>query len=163
MHKPFSLSVCAALAALTLAPVPARALPRDVFLAIGPMLHFNIPNSVGGPAGVSLALEGSYWDLRDRIPWGADIGIEYDFRKRTRIYAEAEAGAIMAGGAIGPVLEFGPKGPQLGLQLSAWADWFLGVDLRGRIMVDGEREYAPGVFGKWPFGKVTSPFYSDEG
>ena len=64
---------------------------------------------------------------------------------------------------MGPVFEFGPKGPQPGLQLSVWADWFLGADLRGRIMADGEREYAPGSFGKWPFRKVTSPFYDGEG
>lgn len=82
---------------------------------LGPMFHYNFGEHEDS---FSFGLEGSYWP-DNLFPWGMDGGIEYDLRGRTRLYAEAEVGGIIAGGALGPCVEIGGGRIRGGVQGSA--------------------------------------------
>lgn len=127
-----------------IAPVPCRA-NSDVAM-LGPMIHYNF--GWHGDA-FSFGLEGSYWP-DDLAPWGMDAGIEFDLRGRARLYAEAEAGNYVTGGALGPCVEIGDGRMRAGVQGSAWANALLGADFRMRALWGDDPEFAPGVYFKYP-------------
>lgn len=129
-----------------MAPSPGRASSNDAVM-LGPMFHYNF--AWGHEGFWSLGLEGSYWH-EPFFPFGMDVGIEYDMRGRTRLYTEAEASFIFAGGALGPCLEFGGGTIRVGLQGSAWANALVGADFRARALWGGAPEFAPGYYVKLP-------------
>lgn len=59
----------------------ARASLEDGLVMVGPMVHYNFGGSAG--SGWSFAVEASYW--KGLLGW--DAGIEFDMRKRVRVYA----------------------------------------------------------------------------
>ena len=130
---------------LILAPITASA--KEYYLMIGPMFHCNL----GGTGGErwSFGVEGSYWSA-DSYPFGIDVGAEYVTDGRLRLYSELEAGVVYAGMAAGPVLEVGPMGAHVGLQGSAWVNFFGGVDCRVRKLIGTPMESAPGFYAKVP-------------
>jgi len=125
-------------------PAPCRA-NSDVVM-LGPMFHYNFG---AHRDSYSFGLEGSYWPVK-LFPWGMDGGIEYDLRGRMRLYAEAEGGAMIAGGALGPCVEIGGGRILGGVQGSGWVNAFLGADFRIRALWGGDPELAPGGYFKYP-------------
>jgi len=110
---------------------------------IGPTVHFR----VGDKFKPAYGLEFAYWDY-EHFPYSVDLGIEYE-KSKFRIYSEAQTGIAVTGFSAGPVLEFAKQTPvKLGLQGTAWLNYFIGVDYRFRIM-SGSNYYAPGVYAKF--------------
>jgi hypothetical protein len=120
----------------------------ESFAFIGPMFHFNFG---GGEHHFSIALEASYWKdvfVNSNAPlMGVDVGIEYEFGGKFRIYGEGQTGGIL-GLSAGPVLEFKNGESTIGFQSSLWYAFILGVDMRWRYT--DKNYWAPGVFGKVP-------------
>lgn len=119
---------------------------QDYIWMIGPMLHTNF-----GIDGIhfSLALEASYWDIT-HFPYGYDAGIEFE-KNKVRIYTELQSGIGLAGISGGPVLQLPTieNKAKLGFQGSVWANYFVGIDLRLRV-IDDTKYFCPGVYGKLP-------------
>lgn len=116
---------------------------------IGPMLHYNFG---GGKRSASFAIEAAYWNIYN-FPYGVDFAIEFDKRK-LRLYSELQTGIGVAGIAVGPVIEFNREEGKtlLGVQGSAWANYFLGFDYRFRKI--GEQKFhAPGIYAKLPIAR----------
>ena len=124
----------------------AEAARNDIFM-IGPMVHVNLTKA-GTPAW-SFALEGSYWAYDD-APVGVDVGLEYDLQRGVRLYSELETGFFLGGLAVGPALQFGSGGASFGFQCSLWLNYFAGVDIRFRQMMDEPMVTAPGFYAKAP-------------
>ncbi|MFN3402775.1 MAG: hypothetical protein ACK40G_01690 [Cytophagaceae bacterium] len=112
---------------------------------IGPMLHFNFGESKRPT--VSFAIEGAYWNIKS-FPYSFDVGLEWE-RGKFRIYSEAQTGIGLMGVSSGPFLEFSSAPVKLGLQMSAWANYFWGFDFRYRIN-SGKNVISPGTYVKLP-------------
>lgn len=113
--------------------------------SIGPMLHVNFG---GEKPSVSFAIEAAYWNV-DNIPYSVDFGVEFDRRKKRRIYSELQTGIGVAGVSVGPVFQFvkGEGKAKLGIQGTAWINYYLGVDYRMRFF-RGEKSHAFGTYVK---------------
>lgn len=113
---------------------------------IGPMLHVNFGR---GKPTVSFAIEAAYWNITN-VPHSVDFGIEFDRRKTTRFYSELQTGIGVAGVSVGPVLQVGGgDGAKLGLQGTAWINYYIGVDYRMRFFRD-QKHHAVGLYAKLP-------------
>ena len=113
---------------------------------IGPMLHVNFGG--GQKKSVSFALETAYWNVAG-WPYSVDFGVEFD-RKKTRLYSEFQTGIGLAGASAGPVFQFGKdSGPKLGLQVTTWVNYYLGLDYR-MIFMRHEKRMAVGTYAKLP-------------
>ena len=113
---------------------------------VGPMLHVNFGG--GQKKSVSFAVEAAYWNVV-KWPYSFDFGIEFD-RKKTRLYSEFQTGVGVAGISGGPVFQFGKdSGAKLGLQVTSWFNYYLGVDYR-MIFLRNERRMAVGTYVKVP-------------
>jgi hypothetical protein len=124
----------------------ARASNLTDVIMIGPMVHFDV--SGNGPSRWSFALEGSLWS--GTAAYGLDAGLEFDTEGAVRVYGEGETGIGLAGAALGPVLELGPRGFAAGIQGSGWANLLCGGDYRVRFMGDGSLTRALGLYFKAP-------------
>lgn len=113
---------------------------------VGPMLHINFG---GEKVTASFAVEAAYWNVYV-LPVSIDGGIEFD-KHKIRIYSEFQTGIGILGISAGPLLEIGTKPFYLapGFQTSAWANWFIGLDMRYR-RVKGKDYFAPGIYAKLP-------------
>jgi hypothetical protein len=114
---------------------------------IGPMLHFNFGDK---KMHTSFGIELAYWNYA-HFPYSFDGGIEFE-KQKTRLYSEAQTGIGIIGLSLGPVMEFRTgDGVKLGIQGSAWANYFLGIDIRFRAV--GETSiFSPGLYFKLPLG-----------
>lgn len=111
---------------------------------IGPMLHVNFGR---GKPTVSFAIEAAYWNVRN-VPYSVDFGIEFDRRKTTRFYSELQTGIGVAGISVGPVLQVGGgDGAKLGLQGTAWINYYVGLDYRMRFFRD-QKHRSAGLYAK---------------
>lgn len=132
------------------------AVAQEVWMA-GPMLHVNFGR---GKPTVSFAIEVAYWNISN-FPHSVDFGIEFDRRKTTRFYSELQTGIGVAGVSLGPVLQVGGgDGAKLGLQGTAWVNYFIGFDYRMRFFRD-QKHQAFGLHGKLPVS--TSGLDDDDG
>ena len=113
----------------------------------GPMFHYNFGKARASQW--SFGFEASVWDV-NHLPFGADLGLEYETGGLFRIYSEAQTGAIFGGGSAGPVLEFAPDGMHGGIQGGAWLNFIAGVDVRGRKLAGRPMTAAPGYYVKAP-------------
>jgi hypothetical protein len=121
------------------------ALAQEIW-TIGPMMHVNFGR---GKPTVSLAIEAAYWNVRG-VPHSVDFGIEFDRRKTTRFYSELQTGIGVAGVSVGPVLQVGGgDGARLGLQGTAWINYYIGLDYRMRFF-RGQKHRAVGLYAKLP-------------
>lgn len=121
------------------------ALAQEIW-TIGPMLHVNFGKE---KPTVSLAVEAAYWNVA-RLPYSVDFGIEFDRRKTTRFYSELQTGIGVAGISAGPVLQVGGgNGAKLGLQGTAWINYYVGADFRMRFFRD-EKHRSVGLYAKLP-------------
>lgn len=120
---------------------------QDIW-TIGPMLHVNFG---GEKPTVSFAIEGAYWNVKN-IPYSVDFGIEFDRKKKRRIYSEFQTGIGVAGISAGPVLQYikGEGDVKLGLQGTAWINYYIGLDYRLRFF-RGEKAWGIGTYLKVPF------------
>jgi hypothetical protein len=122
---------------------------------IGPMLNVNFG---GEKRSFSFAIEAAYWNISS-FPHSIDFGIEFD-RRKTRLYSEFQTGIGVAGISAGPVFQFGKDGgAKLGLQTTAWINYYLGLDLRMRFLKD-EKIKSIGTYLKLPF--ATSGLDTDD-
>jgi len=119
---------------------------QEIF-TIGPMVHFNFG---GEKMQVSYSIEFSYWNF-SHFYYGVDGAVEFE-AKRIRIYSEIQTGVGLAGLSCGPVLEINTdnKTSHVGVQGSAWANFFIGLDFRER-WINKTRYTCPGVYFKVPF------------
>lgn len=125
--------------------VNLNALAQEVW-TIGPMLHLNFGR---GKPTVSFAIEAAYWNISN-FPHSVDFGIEFDRRKTTRFYSELQTGIGVAGVSVGPVLQLGGgDGAKLGLQGTAWINYYIGVDYRMRFFRD-QKHHSGGIYAKLP-------------
>lgn len=123
---------------------------------VGPMLHINFGG--GEKISTSFAVEGAYWNLSG-FYHSVDVGFEFD-RGKFRIYSEGQTGIGLTGLSFGPVLEFHKgHGVHLGVQGTAWINYFLGVDYRIRF-IDKKRFHGVGIYGKLP---VATSGMDDDG
>jgi hypothetical protein len=69
------------------------------------------------------------------------------------VYSELQTGIGVAGLSCGPVLEFKTDEFKVnpGIQLSGWANYFLGFDIRYRITTENA-VFSPGAYVKLPVG-----------
>ena len=136
--------------------VKLNALAQEVW-TVGPMLHVNFGRE---KPTVSFAMEVAYWNISN-FPHSVDFGIEFDRRKTTRFYSELQTGIGLAGVSAGPVLQVGGgDGAKLGLQGTAWINYYIGVDYRMRFF-RGQKHRAVGIYAKLPV--VTTGFDDDAG
>jgi len=118
---------------------------RNNAISIGPMLHMNI----GKDMNLSIAIEISYWQLKDTpYPWSIDFGIEYG-RNAQRIYSELQTGFYLAGISSGIVAELRKGDFLIGYQSSFWANIYGGFDFRYR-RINNENLFCPGFYAKAP-------------
>lgn len=138
---------------LAMASLHARA--QEVW-TIGPMLHVNFGEE---KPTVSFAMEVAYWNVRS-FPHSVDFGLEFDRRKKRRIYSELQTGIGVAGISVGPVFQFVKNAgdAKLGLQGTAWINYYVGLDYRMRFFRD-EKARAVGTYAKLPVS--TSGFDTD--
>lgn len=131
---------------LFLMPISYFASAQTIW-TVGPMLHVNFG---GGKAKVSYSVEVAYWNFSG-FPYSIDFAAEFE-SKRIRLYSEAQTGVGVAGVAAGPVLEFqtDKSATKLGLQVSLWGNYFLGFDLRYRV-VGSQSSFCPGIYVKTGF------------
>lgn len=93
-------------------------------------------------------MEAAYWNIY-KFPYSFDFGIEFD-RKKTRLYSEFQTGIGILGVSGGPVFQFGKdSGAKLGLQVTSWFNYYLGVDYR-LIFLRNEKRMAIGTYVKIP-------------
>jgi hypothetical protein len=112
---------------------------------VGPMVQLNFEGKKVKP---SFAVEASYWLLKD-IPYGFDAALEFQ-KGKFRIYTEAQTGIGLAGISAGPFVEFSRKTPvKAGMQFTAWANYFIGADVRLRVY-NGPEVFSVGIYGKLP-------------
>ena len=124
---------------------------------VGPMLHLNFGR---GKPTVSFAIEAAYWNITN-VPHSVDFGIEFDLRKTTRFYSELQTGIGFAGVSVGPVLQVGGgDGAKLGLQGTAWINYYVGLDYRMRFFRD-QKHHSGGLYAKLPVS--TSGFEDGDG
>jgi hypothetical protein len=134
--------------------VNLSALAQEAWM-VGPMLHVNFGR---GKPTVSFAMEAAYWNVTN-FPHSVDFGIEFDRRKTTRFYSELQTGIGVAGVSAGPVLQVGGgDGAKLGLQGTAWINYYVGLDYRMRFFRD-QKHYSAGIYAKLPI--ATSGFDND--
>jgi|GEM_PF-1516726 hypothetical protein len=135
-------------------------LSAQTIWTVGPMLHVNFGG--GQKKSVSFALEAAFWNV-DSWPYSVDFGIEFD-RKKTRLYSEFQTGIGVAGISGGPVFQFGKdSGAKLGLQMTTWVNYYLGLDYR-IIFLRNEKRMAVGTYVKVPIatsGLESSGGHSD--
>jgi len=113
---------------------------------VGPMLHVNFGG--GQKKSVSFAVEAAYWNVA-KWPYSFDFAIEFD-RRKTRLYSEFQTGIGVAGISGGPVFQFGKdSGPKLGLQVTSWVNYYIGLDYR-MIFLRNEKRMAVGTYAKVP-------------
>jgi hypothetical protein len=125
--------------------VNLNALAQEIW-TVGPMLHLNFGR---GKPTVSFAMEVAYWKV-NHFPYSVDFGIEFDRRKTTRFYSELQTGIGVAGISAGPVLQVGGgDGARLGLQGTAWVNYYIGLDYRMRFF-RGQTHHAGGLYAKLP-------------
>ena len=125
--------------------VTLNALAQEIW-TFGPMLHVNFGR---GKPTVSFAIEAAYWNVRG-VPHSVDFGIEFDRRKTTRFYSELQTGIGIAGVSVGPVFQVGGgDGARLGLQGTAWINYYIGVDYRMRFF-RGQKHRSVGIYAKLP-------------
>jgi hypothetical protein len=125
--------------------VSSSALAQEIW-TVGPMLHVNFGR---GKPTVSFAIEAAYWNV-SKFPHSVDFGIEFDRRKTTRFYSELQTGIGVAGVSAGPVLQVGGgDGAKLGLQGTAWINYYIGLDYRMRFFRD-QKHHCVGLYGKLP-------------
>ena len=116
---------------------------------IGPMFHYYFGDRKGA---FSWGIEGAMWDFSKRIPYGYDVGLEFQ-KSKFRIYSEIQTGIIFAGVSGGLGLAFKKEERvKLFLQGSIWANALIGLDFRLRTLKDDN--FAPGVYVKIPFGDL---------
>lgn len=125
---------------------------------IGPMLHVNFGEE---KPSVSFAMEVAYWNV-DNVPYSVDFGLEFDRKKKRRIYSELQTGIGVAGVSVGPVVQYFKGGGEakLGLQGTAWINYYVGADYRMRFFKN-EVARAVGTYAKMPVS--TSGFETDGG
>jgi hypothetical protein len=113
---------------------------------IGPMLHYNFG---GEKRTTSFSIEAAYWNVY-KFPYGLDFAVEFG-RKKIRLYSEIQTGVGVTGISLGPVVEFDTagSGTHLGVQCTAWVNYFIGADYRIRY-IDKQTFHAGGVYGKLP-------------
>jgi hypothetical protein len=125
--------------------VNLNALAQEIW-TVGPMLHVNFGR---GKPTVSFAIEAAYWNVA-KFPHSVDFGIEFDRRKTTRFYSELQTGIGVAGVSAGPVLQVGGgDGAKLGLQGTAWINYYIGLDYRMRFFRD-QKHHSAGLYAKLP-------------
>jgi hypothetical protein len=113
---------------------------------VGPMLHVNFG---GEKRTVSFAMEVAYWNITG-FPYSVDFGIEFDRGKKTRFYSELQTGIGVAGVSAGPVFQVGGgDGAKLGLQGTAWINYYIGADYRMRFFRD-QKHHGFGLYAKLP-------------
>jgi len=107
----------------------------------------------------SYAIEASYWHIKG-FPYGFDAALEFQ-KGKFRIYSEAQTGIGLVGLSAGPFIEFakGSK-PKAGLQITGWANYYLGVHVRGRFY-KGPDQFAAGIYAKLP--AYVDDEYKDDG
>lgn len=124
---------------------------------IGPMLHLNFGRE---KPTVSFAIEAAYWNVSN-FPHSVDFGIEFDRKKTRRFYSELQTGIGIAGVSVGPVLQVGGgDGAKVGLQGTAWINYYIGVDYRMRFFRD-QKHRAFGLYAKLPV--ATTGFEDGDG
>lgn len=125
--------------------VNLNALAQEIWM-VGPMLHVNFGR---GKPTVSFAIEGAYWNI-PKFPYSIDFGIELDRRKTTRFYSELQTGIGVVGVSADPVLQVGGgDGAKLGLQGTAWINYYIGLDYRTRFF-RGQKHHSVGIYAKLP-------------
>lgn len=130
---------------LSLLVVANVSLAQEVWM-VGPMLHVNFGR---GKPTVSFAMEVAYWNITN-FPHSVDFGIEFDRRKTTRFYSEVQTGIGIAGVSAGPVFQVGGgDGAKLGLQGTAWINYYIGLDYRMRFFRD-QKHHSGGIYAKLP-------------
>jgi len=112
---------------------------------VGPMVHINF--SKGQKTRVSGGIEFAYWNF-NHFFHSVDGGFEFE-KNKFRIYSELQTGILLTGISCGPVLEFSNTGTHVGIQGSAWLNYFLGFDYRKR-WIDGKRYNSGGIYVKVP-------------
>ena len=136
--------------------VNLHAMAQEVW-TVGPMLHLNFGR---GKPTVSFAMEAAYWNVKN-VPYSVDFGIEFDRRKTTRFYSELQTGIGVAGVSVGPVFQVGGgDGAKLGLQGTAWINYYIGLDYRMRFFRD-QTHRAGGLYAKLPVS--TTGFENADG
>jgi hypothetical protein len=124
-------------------------------VSVGPMFHWNF----GKIHSTSMGLEISYWkifygnSIFSEVPFGLDLGIEYDFKKKTRLYSQFQVGYLVAGASLGPVYEFSEGKFNIGYGGSIWAGCFLLVDYRF-VRISQRTMHGPALL-------LKIPVYSD--
>jgi hypothetical protein len=112
---------------------------------IGPMFHINFSKD---EITYSIALEGAaWWD--DAFPISVDAGLEWEPSK-IRVYSEIQSGVYVVGLSCGPVLELDYVNlkPSIGIQVTIWANYYAGLDLRYRAMPGGGVITSSGFYAK---------------
>jgi hypothetical protein len=133
-----------------------NAIAQEVW-TIGPMLHLNFGRE---KPTVSFAMEVAYWNISN-FPHSVDFGIEFDRKKTRRFYSELQTGIGVAGVSVGPVFQVGGgEGAKLGLQGTAWINYYVGLDYRMRFFRD-QKHRAFGLYAKLPV--VTTGFDDGDG
>jgi hypothetical protein len=141
---------------LMLCTLLSKAQSRDLWM-FGPMMHINFGDK---KIRTSYAIEFSYWNYQ-RLPYSFDFGLEFE-RGKMRLYSEAQTGLLLAGISAGPVLErdFENQKFNVGFQGSAWANYFMGVDLRARL-IGGKGYICPGTYLKLPLIIFSKDFHNN--
>lgn len=128
-----------------LCAINLNAVAQEIW-TVGPMLHLNFGRE---KPTVSFAIEAAYWNVKN-VPYSVDFGIEFDRRKTTRFYSELQTGIGVAGISVGPVFQVGGgDGAKLGLQGTAWVNYYIGADYRMRFFRD-KKHRAVGLYAKLP-------------
>ena len=135
MKKMFLILICSLISCISFSQI----------VMIGPMVNLNFE---GKKVIASYAIEASYWNIKG-FPYGVDAALEFQ-KGKFRIYSEAQTGIGIMGLSSGPFIEFA-KGSKVraGLQMTAWANYYIGLDLRMRFY-KGKDQFAAGVYGKLP-------------
>ena len=124
---------------------------RSHVKTFGPTININIGNN---KYELSIGVEYSYWDCSHNVPYGFDIGIEYQTGK-IRTYSEIQTGALI-GISLGPVIQSNIKGIDFGIQSSIWGviggePVVGGLNIRYRYIKN--HYFCPGLLGKVWWGQ----------
>ena len=131
--------------------ISSKSFAQGPYVTFGPMVHFNFSND---GYHFSWGVESAYWQDASESSishgiLGADLGIEFERKKKIRLYSELEYGFAFYGIAGGAFWEHNSEKQKqtVGFQGSIWANMFGGIDMRFRESNEGFVP-APGIYFK---------------
>jgi len=125
------------------------ALTVNSAFTLGPTLHWNFGGNQKG--NWNIGMEIAYWQNTVlKIPLSINAGFEYNSLLQWLVFSELQTGVVFFGASSGIIIQL-PENEDIkfGYQVSAWANCFVGVDIRYRY-IRNHSYLCPGIYAKLP-------------